>query len=197
MPGTAAELRTADAPRRELADGLYAPGTYLTAKLLEEGAVALVQTLALSVLTYFPLRLGGQWLLYWFVYFQTTCIGIGAPHHGACSCTVATRLDEQAGITERAGLVRGAVLAYLVAALSPNIYVANAALPVRALLLLLLQSCALASTRILLRWVAEPGARAGIRGHPALLHRLAHAAGRPARLLALVRAMPGLWCTMH
>ena len=42
-------------------------------------------TLALSVLTYYPLRLGGQWLLYWFVYFQTTCIGIGAPRHGACS----------------------------------------------------------------------------------------------------------------
>ena len=35
-------------------------------------------------------------------------------------------------MTDRSGLVRGAVLAYLVAALSPNIYVANAALPVLA-----------------------------------------------------------------
>ena len=72
-------------PRRELSDGLYRPITYLTAKLLEEGAVALVMTLALSVLTYYPLHLGGQWLLYWFVYFQTTCIGIGAPRHDARS----------------------------------------------------------------------------------------------------------------
>ena len=75
----------AGAPRRELSDGLYRPITYLTAKLLEEGAVALVMTLALSVLTYYPLHLGGQWLLYWFVYFQTTCIGIGAPRHAARS----------------------------------------------------------------------------------------------------------------
>lgn len=115
-------------PCRELSDGLYRPITYLTAKLLEEGAVALVMTLALSVLTYYPLHLGGQWLLYWFVYFQTTCIGIGAPRPDACPWHF-----YRAGcarMTDRAGLVRGAVLAYLVAALSPNIYVANAALPV-------------------------------------------------------------------
>ncbi|KAK9823026.1 hypothetical protein WJX81_000228 [Elliptochloris bilobata] len=82
---------------RELSDGLYQPITYLAAKLLSEGAVALVQSLALCALTYFPLHLGGQWVLYWFVYFLTTCIGV--------------------------------VLAYAIAALSPNIYVANAALP--------------------------------------------------------------------
>lgn len=66
--------------------------------------VALVMTLALSVLTYYPLHLGGQWLLYWFVYFQTTCIGIGAPRHDTCSWNESKR--ECTRMVDRSGLVR-------------------------------------------------------------------------------------------
>ena len=78
-------------------------------------------------------------------------------------------------MTNRAGLVRGAVLAYLVAALSPNIYVANAALPVpTTTLCCCIRTCFHAHPA----QVAQRAARgAGVRGLAPLLHRPAHAAG--------------------
>ena len=76
-PLTAALSSQHAAPRREISDGLYRPVTYLAAKLLEEGIIALLQSIALSVLVFFPLQLTGQWLLFFFTYLVTTCIGIG------------------------------------------------------------------------------------------------------------------------
>ncbi|KAK9904972.1 hypothetical protein WJX75_006687 [Coccomyxa subellipsoidea] len=82
---------------RERSDGLYKAVTYLVAKLLEEVIVALVQSLIMSCIVFFPLELAGSWALFWYTYFQTTVIGI--------------------------------LLAYIIAGLSPNMDVANGALP--------------------------------------------------------------------
>jgi ATP-binding cassette subfamily G (WHITE) protein 2 len=61
---------------RERSDGLYKAVTYLVAKLLEEVIVALVQSLIMSCIVFFPLELAGSWALFWYTYFQTTVIGI-------------------------------------------------------------------------------------------------------------------------
>lgn len=61
---------------RERSDGLYKSVTYLVAKLLEEVIVALVQSLIMSCIVFFPLALAGSWSLFWYTYFQTTVIGI-------------------------------------------------------------------------------------------------------------------------
>ncbi|CAL8464409.1 g3944 [Coccomyxa elongata] len=82
---------------RERSDGLYMPLTYLVAKVLEEVIVALVQSLVMSCIVFFPLELSGSWVLFWLTYFITTVVGI--------------------------------LLAYIIAALSPNMDVANGALP--------------------------------------------------------------------
>lgn len=63
---------------RERNDGLYTPLTYLSAKLAEEVTVALLLSLGVSCLVWFPLELAGSWALFWFTYFQTTVIGVGA-----------------------------------------------------------------------------------------------------------------------
>ncbi|EIE18756.1 ABC family transporter: multidrug, partial [Coccomyxa subellipsoidea C-169] len=89
---------------RERSDGLYKSVTYLVAKLLEEVIVALVQSLIMSCIVFFPLALAGSWSLFWYTYFQTTVIGI--------------------------------LLAYIIAALSPNMDVANGALPAYVVILL-------------------------------------------------------------
>ena len=64
---------------RERSDGLYKSVTYLVAKIVEEVIVALVQSLIMSCIVFFPLELAGSWALFWYTYFQTTVIGICAP----------------------------------------------------------------------------------------------------------------------
>ena len=44
--------------------------------------IALLQSIALSVMVFYPLHLTGQWLLFFFTYLVTTCIGIGARLEG-------------------------------------------------------------------------------------------------------------------
>lgn len=65
---------------RERSDGLYMPLTYLVAKVLEEVIVALVQSLIMSCIVFFPLELSGSWVLFWLTYFITTVVGICALH---------------------------------------------------------------------------------------------------------------------
>jgi hypothetical protein len=62
--------------RRERNDGLYQSLTYLVAKLIEEVMIALLQSLVMSCIVFFPLELAGSWVLFWYTFFQTTCIGI-------------------------------------------------------------------------------------------------------------------------
>ena len=68
---------------RELSDGMYRPITYLTAKITEELIMAAFSSLFFCCLTFFALELPGSFLLYFLVYYLTTCIGIGA----SCLCT--------------------------------------------------------------------------------------------------------------
>lgn len=69
---------------RERNDGLYSSLTYLVAKFVEEVIVALVQSLIMSCIVFFPLELAGSWALFWYTYFQTTCIGIGECVSSSC-----------------------------------------------------------------------------------------------------------------
>jgi len=82
---------------RERNDGMYRVITYLCAKMVDELVLAALATLVFSCLVFFPLKMGGLWVLWWLASFCTLAIGI--------------------------------VLSYLVAALSPTMEVANAALP--------------------------------------------------------------------
>jgi hypothetical protein len=63
---------------RERNDGLYTALTYLSAKIVEEVVVALLVSLAVSNIVFWQLALAGSWALFWYTYFQTTLIGIGA-----------------------------------------------------------------------------------------------------------------------
>ena len=56
---------------------MYRPITYLVAKLTEELIIALGGSLVFCCLTFFPMLLPGSFLLYFLVYYLTTCIGIG------------------------------------------------------------------------------------------------------------------------
>eukprot|EP00884_Botryococcus_braunii_P006507 jgi/Botrbrau1/15858/Bobra.40_1s0042.1 len=82
---------------REISDGLYQVITYLVYKMLSEMTVTFVASIFFSAITFFPIRLQGQWVTFWLFYYCTLCCGI--------------------------------VVAYTVAALAPNMDVANAALP--------------------------------------------------------------------
>eukprot|EP00887_Chlorella_sp_A99_P008260 scaffold12.g8260.t1 len=82
---------------RERNDGLYRVGTYLASKMVEEVGLALVNSLVFSNIVFWPLKLQGQYALFWLIYLVTLSIGISS--------------------------------GYFVAAISPNMDVANAALP--------------------------------------------------------------------
>ncbi|MEW5308615.1 MAG: hypothetical protein WDW38_000559 [Sanguina aurantia] len=82
---------------RERADGLYYVITYLFAKMFDELLVAACSSLVVATWTFYGVKLQGEWILFWLVYYLTLCNGI--------------------------------VLAYFVAAFSPNMDVANAVLP--------------------------------------------------------------------
>lgn len=82
---------------RERNDGLYNVFSYLLYKICEELGVAFFSSIIFSNVVFWPIKLQGQWVLFWLVYYATLGCGI--------------------------------VLAYCIAALSPNMDVANAALP--------------------------------------------------------------------
>ena len=64
---------------RERNDGCYTALTYLSAKVIEEALVALVQSLVFACIVYFPCEFAGSFGLFWYTYFQTTLIGIREP----------------------------------------------------------------------------------------------------------------------
>ncbi|KAK9904696.1 hypothetical protein WJX75_000743 [Coccomyxa subellipsoidea] len=82
---------------RERNDGLYRPITYVIFKMMEEISITLVNSLVFSAIVFFPLKLTGDFIIFWLIFLTTTSIGI--------------------------------VLAYAIASVSPNMDVANAALP--------------------------------------------------------------------
>lgn len=82
---------------RERNDGLYNVFSYLLYKICEELGVALLSSIIFSNVVFWPIKLQGDWVLFWLVYYATLGCGI--------------------------------VLAYFIAAISPNMDVANAALP--------------------------------------------------------------------
>lgn len=85
---------------RERNDGCYTALTYLSAKVIEEALVALVQSLVFACIVYFPCEFTGSFGLFWYTYFQTTLIGICEPSPctpsalvvklqlGCCECSI-------------------------------------------------------------------------------------------------------------
>lgn len=82
---------------REQSDGLYRVITYLTFKVVEEVVLAVVSSVAFSLLVFYLVKLQGSFFPVWIVFLVTQLVGV--------------------------------VLAYLIAAISPNMDTANAALP--------------------------------------------------------------------
>jgi hypothetical protein len=66
---------------RERNDGLYRPITYLVSKLTEELVIAVINSVVLGALVFFPCALGGSFLHFWLVYLCTTSIGISEIPH--------------------------------------------------------------------------------------------------------------------
>lgn len=62
---------------RETRDGLYSVGHYLVFKFIEEAILALATSLVLSVIVFLGTGLRGNFLLFWMVYWITSCTGIG------------------------------------------------------------------------------------------------------------------------
>lgn len=62
---------------RERADGLYFVITYLLAKMFDELLVAACSSLVVATYTFYGVKLQGEWVLFWLVYYLTLCCGIG------------------------------------------------------------------------------------------------------------------------
>lgn len=71
-------LSTSVGVGRERNDGLYRPITYLVFKMMEELIIVLCNSLVLSAVVFYPLRLSGDFTLFWLVFLTTSSIGIGA-----------------------------------------------------------------------------------------------------------------------
>ena len=54
-------------PCREQDDGLYRSITYLTAKMVEESVIVLLNSLAFTALVFFPIYLSGSYLVFFMV----------------------------------------------------------------------------------------------------------------------------------
>ena len=63
--------------RRERNDGLYRPVTYVIFKMMEEISITLINSLIFSSIVFFPLKLTGDFILFWLLNLTTTSIGIG------------------------------------------------------------------------------------------------------------------------
>ena len=55
--------------------------------MMEELIIVLCNSLVLSAVVFYPLKLSGDFTLFWLVFLTTSSIGIGA-HHCAKSCMV-------------------------------------------------------------------------------------------------------------
>ncbi len=64
-------------PCRERNDGLYRPITYVIFKMMEEISITLINSLVFSSIVFFPLKLTGDFILFWLLNLTTTSIGIG------------------------------------------------------------------------------------------------------------------------
>lgn len=148
---------------RERADGLFRPFTYLCQKLVGEVIVTLFVSLACSALVFYTVRLAGNFAYFWLDYFMTTLCGIGegpaSASDGSLPSAASTRpgsvfrrtqptvhafgvVVSRDGTTSPLGLggVRcdlcAAAVGYAVASWSPNMEVANVALPLYVTVLL-------------------------------------------------------------
>ena len=65
---------------RERNDGLYRPITYVIFKMMEEISITLINSLVFSSIVFFPLKLTGDFILFWLLNLTTTSIGIGELH---------------------------------------------------------------------------------------------------------------------
>ena len=143
--------------------------------MVDELTIAFLASLVFSCVIYFPLKLQGSWVLFWLTYYCTLCTGIGAApkpqilgssegiiaFFSVLCCLHKISLMNlglnyppltQSCTTvlfDTTALDAASVLAYLVAALSPSMEVANAALPTCAVILLFF-------TGFLLRWNSIP-----------------------------------------
>ena len=72
--------------RSERNDGLYRPITYLVFKMMEELIIVLCNSLVLSAVVFYPLKLSGDFTLFWLVFLTTSSIGIGAHHRDVLLC---------------------------------------------------------------------------------------------------------------
>ncbi len=106
---------------RERNDGLYRPITYLCFRVIGEGVIAFIVSLITSTIVWFALELQGQWVVFWLAYLTTLIYGIGMVFFGVHTVIAQTPTHSQS--------LSHTVLAYCIAALSPNIDVANTALP--------------------------------------------------------------------
>ncbi|KAK9808412.1 hypothetical protein WJX73_002001 [Symbiochloris irregularis] len=61
---------------REMHDGLYTAGTYLTYKMIEEIFMAVLMSLVFAVSTYFACKVPGSFWLFWLIYTISLCDGI-------------------------------------------------------------------------------------------------------------------------
>jgi len=73
---------------RETRDGLYSVGHYLTFKFVEEAALSLATSLMLSIIVFLGTGLRGNFLLFWLVYWITSCTGIGKVWRYVCNVEV-------------------------------------------------------------------------------------------------------------
>lgn len=64
---------------RERNDGLYLVSTYMCAKMVDELVLALLASIVFSLIVFYAVRLQGEWLIFWLVYYVTLCCGVGRP----------------------------------------------------------------------------------------------------------------------
>jgi len=76
---------------REVADGAYAPATYVLWKVVEECAVMLPFSAVFVALLYFMVSLKCRFLVLWLTYYANSCVGIALAYAlaGICSTTEA------------------------------------------------------------------------------------------------------------
>ncbi|GAX75653.1 hypothetical protein CEUSTIGMA_g3097.t1 [Chlamydomonas eustigma] len=61
---------------RERNDGLYYAFTYLLAKMFEELLLAGLASLGMTAFVFYGVKLQGQWVCFWFIYYVTLSNGI-------------------------------------------------------------------------------------------------------------------------
>ena len=62
---------------REQSDGLYRVITYLTFKVMEEVVLAVLSSVAFSLVVYYLVKLQGSFFPVWIVFLVTQLVGVG------------------------------------------------------------------------------------------------------------------------